>query len=58
MPPEHQSENGGQNHYQEVEEVQTSTQPQEIVPVYDHVNLNNIHEVNNISETIVADNKF
>ena len=49
MPSEHQSENGGQNHYQEVEEVQTSTQPQEIAPVYDHVNLNNTHEVNSLN---------
>lgn len=47
MPSEHHSQNGGQNHYQEVEEVQISTQPQEIAPVYDHVNLNNTHEINN-----------
>ena len=43
-----QLDNGGQNCYQEVDDVPTSIQPQVAVPVYDHVNLNSTREVSEI----------
>ena len=54
MPSEYQLENGEQNHYQEVDEAQTTIPPQVVVPVYDHVNLNSTREVSIVTLLIVV----